>query len=124
VRHAAQALADAGYVVEEVCPPRYEDAISCWARLIMADFQSVLEMLTPMMGADAVAFLNNFNQAIPPLADLAAWSHLMVERDGIARAWSTFMADRPLLLSPTWSQLPFEHGFDSATPAGSVGPRS
>jgi amidase len=120
VRHAAQALADAGYVVEEVCPPRYEDAISCWARLIMADFQSVLEMLTPMMGADAVAFLNNFNQAIPPLADLAAWSHLMVERDGIARAWSTFMADRPLLLSPTWSQLPFEHGFDSATPAGSV----
>ena len=120
VRHAAQALADAGYVVEEVCPPRYEDAISCWARLIMGDFQSVLEMLTPMMGADAVAFLNNFNQAIPPLADLAAWSHLMVERDGIARAWSTFMADRPLLLSPTWSQLPFEHGFDSATPAGSV----
>ena len=120
VRRAAQALADAGYVVEEVCPPRYEDAISCWARLIMGDFQSVLEMLTPMMGADAVAFLNNFNQAIPPLADLAAWSHLMVERDGIARAWSTFMADRPLLLSPTWSQLPFEHGFDSATPAGSV----
>ena len=27
VRRAAQALADAGYVVEEVCPPRYEDAI-------------------------------------------------------------------------------------------------
>jgi amidase len=39
---------------------------------------------------------------------------------GIARAWSTFMADRPLLLSPTWTQLPFEHGFDSATPAGTA----
>jgi len=120
VRRAAQALADAGYAVEEVCPPRYEDAISCWARLIMGDFQSVLELLSPMMGADAVAFLNNFNQAVPPLADVAAWSHLMVERDGIARAWSIFMADHPLLLSPTWSQLPFEHGFDSATPAGSL----
>jgi len=44
----------------------------------------------------------------------------MVECDGIARAWSTFMADRPLLLSPTWTQLPFEHGFDSATPAGTA----
>ena len=120
VRRAAQALADAGYAVEEVCPPRYEDAISCWARLIMGDFQSVLELLSPMMGADAVAFLNNFNQAVPPLADVAAWSHLMVERDGIARAWSIFMADHPLLLSPTWSQLPFEHGFDSATAAGSL----
>jgi amidase len=120
VRRAAQALADAGYAVEEACPPRYEDAVGCWARLIMGDFGSVLNLLSPMMGADAMAFLNNFNQAIPPLADVASWSQLMAERDGIARAWSTFMADRPLLLSPTWTQLPFEHGFDSATPAGSA----
>src|SRR6266550_3908881 len=55
-----------------------------------------------------------------PSRPAAAWSQLMAERDGIARAWSTFMADRPLLLSPTWTQLPFEHGFDSATPAGSA----
>jgi amidase len=120
VRRAAQALTDAGYVVEEACPPRYADAIGCWRRLIMGDFGSVLNLLSPMMGADAMAFLNNFNQAIPPLADVASWSQLMAERDGIARAWSTFMADRPLLLSPTWTQLPFEHGFDSATPAGAA----
>jgi amidase len=120
VRRAAQALVDAGYVVEETCPPRYDDAIGCWQRLIMGDFGSVLALLSPMMGADAMAFLNNFNQDIPPLADAAAWSQLMAKRDGIARAWSTFMADRPLLLSPTWTQLPFEHGFDSATPAGSA----
>jgi amidase len=120
VRRAAQALAEAGYAVEEVCPPRYEDAISCWARLIMGDFNSVLEQLQPMMGADAVAFLNTANQGVPPLANAAAWSHLMVERDGVARAWSTFMADRPLLLSPTWTQLPFTHGFDSATPEGTA----
>ena len=120
VRRAAQALADAGYVVEEACPPRYEDAVSCWARLILGDFWSVLGILTPMMGADATAFLNNFNEAVPPPADVAAWSQLMIERDGIALAWSTFMADRPLLLSPTWTQLPFEHGFDSATPAGTA----
>jgi amidase len=120
VRRAAQALADAGYVVEELAPPRYEDAIVCWSRLIMGDFSSVLAMLSPMMGPDALAFVNNFNASIPPLADTAAWSQLMIERDGIARAWSTFMAERPLLLSPTWTQLPFEHGFDSATPAGTL----
>jgi amidase len=120
VRRAAQALADAGYIVEEVCPPRYEDAVSCWGRLIISDFASVLGALSQMMGADAMAFINNCVQAVPPLADTGAWSHLMIERDGIARAWSTFMADRPLLLSPTWTQLPFEHGFDSATPAGTA----
>ena len=120
VRRAAQALTEAGYVVEEACPQRYEDTVNCWTRLIMGDFGSVLGMLAPMMGPDANAFVNNFNETVPPLADVAAWSHLMVERDGIARAWSTFMADRPLLLSPTWTQLPFEHGFDAATPAGTA----
>ena len=120
VRRAAQALADTGYVVEEVCPPRYEDAISCWARLIMGDFASVLGPLSQMMGADAVAFLNTVNQGVPPLADAAAFSNLMVERHSIARAWSVFMADRPLLLSSTWTQLPFTHGFDSATQEGTA----
>src|SRR5439155_1260875 len=71
VRRAAQALADAGYVVEEACPPRYEDAVSCWARLIMGDFASVLGMLAPMMGVDATAFVNNFNETVPPLAEVA-----------------------------------------------------
>jgi amidase len=73
-----------------------------------------------MMGADALAFLNAVNQALPPLPDAAAFSNLMVERHSIARAWSMFMADRPLLLSPTWTQLPFVHGFDSATPEGTA----
>jgi amidase len=120
VRRAARALADAGYAVEEVSPPRYEDAIACWARLIMGDFASVLEPLSQLMGADALAFLNAANQAVPPLADATAFSNLMVERHSIARAWSIFMADRPLLLSPTWTQLPFVHGFDSATPEGTA----
>jgi amidase len=120
VRRAAEALADAGYVVEEACPPRFEDAVSCWARLIMGDLASTLGVLSQVMGADGMAFLNNFGQTVPPLADAAAWSRLMIERDGIARAWSTFMADRPLLLSPNWTQLPFEDGFDSATPAGTA----
>jgi amidase len=120
VRRAARALAEAGYAVEEVAPPRYEDAIGCWGRLITGDFASVLAQLSPLMGADALAFLNTVNAGVPPLADAAAFSNLMVERDGIARAWSTFMAERPLVLSPTWTQLPFEHGFDSATPAGAA----
>ena len=120
VRRAAKALADAGYVVEEVTPPRYEDAIGCWARLIMGDFGSVLAQLAPLMGADALTFLSTANAAVPPLPDAAAFSGLMVERDGVARAWSTFMAERPLLLTPTWTQLPFEHGFDSATPEGTA----
>jgi amidase len=120
VRRAAQALAAAGYIVEEVCPPRYEDAFSCWLRLMVGDFTSVLGSLSQMMSAEAMAFVKSLQDMVPPLADTTAWSQLMAERDGIARAWSIFMADWPLLLSPTWTQLPFEHGFDCATPAGAM----
>ncbi|WP_426441983.1 amidase [Bradyrhizobium genosp. P] len=120
VRRAAEALADAGYSVEEVAPPRYEQAISCWSRLIMGDIVSTLDLMSQIMGADAMTFLKNFQTLVPPLADTVAWSNLMIERHGIARAWSTFMAERPLLLSPTWTQLPFEHGVDSATAGGAA----
>jgi amidase len=120
VRRAALALADAGYAVEEISPPRYEDAIDCWARFIMGDLASVLDTLSLVMGADAMNFLKNFQAVVPPLADTMAWSNLMVERHAIARAWSMFMAERPLVLSPTWTQLPFEHGFDSDTAEGAA----
>src|SRR5262245_33120160 len=120
VRRAALALADAGYAVEEISPPRYEDAIGCWAPFIMGDLGSVLDQLSLMMGADALVFLRNFQAIVPTLADTAAWSNLMVERHGIARAWSVFMAERPLVLSPTWTELPFAHGFDSDTAAGAA----
>jgi amidase len=38
----------------------------------------------------------------------------MTTRLGIARAWSLFFADYPLVLSPTWTQLPFEIGADES----------
>jgi amidase len=120
VRRAADALANAGYDPVEVCPPRYEEAIEVWARFIMGDYASVLGELRPMMGADGLAFLNEFNKSVPPLETTAAMSRLFAQRDGVARAWSMFMATHPLILSPTWTQLPFEHGFDVASPQASL----
>ena len=72
VRRAAQALTDAGYVVEEAGPPRYEDAIGCWARLILGDFGSVLVKF----GADQTAhapqagrLMDYLEQRAPDMAD-------------------------------------------------------
>ena len=120
VRRAADALSNAGYDVIEICPPRYEEAVAVWAQFLMGDFSSILPQLMPLMGADGAKFLNVVNAATPALENAAALSHLLVTRDGIAREWSQFLAAHPLILSPTWTQLPFEHGFDVATPEGSA----
>jgi amidase len=120
VRRAAAALSDAGYQVVEACPPRYEEAVGTWSQLIIGDFNSVLPQLLPLMGASGAAFLSMMRAAVPSFADAAAMSQLFVRREGIARAWSMFMAEHALVLSPTWSHLPFEAGFDAASPEGAA----
>jgi len=118
VRRAADALADAGYEVVDACPPLYEDAIAAWAQLLIGDFALVSAKTFPMLGASGAAFLSMMQAAVPPFPNAAALQELLVKRHRIARAWSQFMADFPLVLSPTWTQLPFEAGSDAASPAG------
>ena len=116
VRRSADVLAAAGYEIVDVTPPRYEEAVAAWARLLIGDFGAILPKLLPLMGDEAKRFLGTANAAVPGFASPTALSELLVQRDGIARAWSQFLAETPLVLSPTWTQLPFEVGFDVASP--------
>ena len=115
VRDAGAALRDAGYEVVEIAPPRYEEIAACFAQFLIGDFRSVLDQLEPIMGKDGAFFLSVASAGLPPL-DAAAMSRVFAERYGLARAWSQFMAEYPLVLSPVWTQLPFEVGFDVASP--------
>jgi amidase len=119
VRRAARALQEAGYEVIEACPPRYEEAVAAWGRFLLGDFALVLDQLMGLMGRDGATFVARVNSAAPP-PEAKAMSQTFVSRHGIARAWSEFMAEHPLVLTPTWTELPFEHGFDVATPEGTA----
>jgi amidase len=115
-RAAADALADAGYDVVEACPPRYEEAVDVWGHFITGDFEAALEVMMSMMGPDGVAFLNETIAALGHFPNARAMTALLGRRDAIARDWSLFLHDHPLVLSPTWTELPFEHGFDVGAP--------
>lgn len=120
VRRAADSLSNAGYDVVEACPPRYEEVVATWARLLLGDFASVMDQMMPLMGDGGKAFLAAVNSTVSPLANVAEMSHLLARRDGLGRAWSQFMAEHPLVLTPTWTQLPFKQGFDAATTVGAL----
>lgn len=111
-RRAADALADAGYEVVEACPPRYEQVVEDWLAFLGTDLAAVMDQMRPIMGPEGLQFVDTAFAHSPPLRDAAALSHLMTARDGLARDWAVFMAEHPLLLTPTWSTPPFEHGFD------------
>jgi amidase len=119
VRRAADVLANAGYEVVNACPTRYEDAITCWTKFWSSDFAAILARLLPLLSRDAATFLAAMNSMTTPL-DATGMSMMFTDRDGIARDWSQFLTEHPLVLTPTWTQLPFEHGFDVATTAGSA----
>jgi len=119
VGRAAAALSDAGYDVVTACPPRYEEAIAVWDQVLLGDVAPLIDELLSLMGRDGATFLTRANATAPP-PDAKVMSQLFVKRHGIARAWSEFLAEHPLVLTPTWTQLPFEHGFDVATPEGTA----
>jgi len=118
VRAAAGTLEDAGYIIEEVTPPRYEEAAPTWTQFVVTDVASVLTRVRSIMGPAGLPFLDAIVAQFPPL-DAAGFSAVMSTRLGIARAWSLFFADYPLVLSPTWTQLPFEIGADES-PEGAL----
>jgi len=90
--------------------------VQAWAQFVVTDVASVLPRVRGIMGPAGLAFLDAIVEQVPPL-DAAGFSAVMSTRLGIARAWSMFFADYPLVLSPTWTQLPFEIGADE-TPEG------
>jgi len=113
VKRAGAALAAAGYRVEEVAPPMVEDAIQTWGRWLSWEFSVLREQVTAVMSADANTFFGAFMDLFgtPTYTDSVL---LFIKRHQIARAWSEFFADYPLIVGPTWCEPQFEHGYDVA----------
>ncbi|WP_033294511.1 amidase [Amycolatopsis jejuensis] len=114
VRGAADALSDAGYAVEEACPPRYEEAIETWSELIIGDQRYRSEEVLPLLGPDELKYFTMHTDAVPAFADSFAMSASFQRRHRIAMDWSAFQDEYPLLLGPTWTRVTPGHGFDLA----------
>jgi amidase len=115
VRAAADALARAGYEVVDTVPPRFEEAIDVWTQFIVADIRMLQPQIGPLMSDDANRFLGVILDSRPEL-DLGGYTQVLMARQSIMREWSAWFSSVDLVLTPAWTQLPFEHGWDAATP--------
>jgi amidase len=118
-RAAADALANAGYEVTEGGPPRYEEALTTWFAFIGEDIRTMAPLITPIMSDDANAFLGALLDSVAPL-DLGAYTQVLMTRQSLMREWAMWFADTDLVLTPTWTQLPFPHGWDVANAAATL----
>lgn len=121
VRAAADALADAGYDVRLETPPDYTEAFELWGTYLVSDLAEGMDVMASLMGEAGRTFLQHTRKGMAAAESSAAMAALYGRRDAIARAWSEWMADTPLLLTPTWTQLPFEHGWDASSFEAAMG---
>lgn len=112
-RNAAKALEAAGCVVTETLPPSMEQVIELWTHLLDNDVSLTMPLMAPLLSADAMTFLEDFRSGrqAPTVEEYGTW---LVTRMTIARQWATFFAEHDVLLSPTWTQMPFQVGWDIA----------
>lgn len=110
IHHAGEQLKAEGWQVEEVTPPELARVNEIWARVLVSDLQNMLPLLTPIMSESAVDMLTQFIQEF----DSAAMNgtEMYFERDRLAVAWSAFFQQYPLVIGPTWADVPFLHDAD------------
>ncbi|MEM6679597.1 MAG: amidase [Pseudomonadota bacterium] len=108
VARAAEVLAAAGYVVEEVTPPAMRPAAAANMALWMSEFRGAnLEKLAREADPDALIVAEHL-MAIAGEAEHQgdAWTALQ-RRAGMVREWQIFQEDWPLLLCPVSGEGPF-----------------
>jgi amidase len=120
IRGAADALADAGHDVREATPPSYEEAIVLWAALLAPDLASQRELLFAVIGDGGRRFIE-FTEVGFTAFDTTKWPALFLDRHRIANEWELFFGDVDVLLTPTWTTPPFEHGADVDSAEGALG---
>jgi amidase len=118
VERAAAALADAGYHVQEVDPPppAVNEGAHLWGQLFATELRmAILPVMQRVASTDALTFLDDFFSVVPPVGHTAYVMDLAA-RNGIARAWTQFQHDWPLVLGPVATIEPPPVGFDLGGP--------
>ena len=110
IRRAGEELAAQGWLLEEVEPPELERVNELWGHLLTADIAQTLPFISPLMSDPAVGLL----EELIATYDAASMPSVLLhtERARLTRLWSGFFQDYPLLIGPTWTDIPFLHDAD------------
>jgi amidase len=114
IRDAARMLAAAGYEVDEIDAvpgASIPDVTACWRDVLISEVAAMTPLLETIMGEGGMTFLGHTiaghtrrEQQLPTMVHM--------RRRELARRWSAFFVDHPIVLAPVWTQPAPKHGFD------------
>ena len=112
VRAAGRWLADAGYIVDEVAPPRLMEANDLWHGIVINEERRSLAPAIYKFGDHRSRYNVDAHLAYAPRYDGDDVLALFEKRLGLMREWQLFMARYPVVVMPVSDQLPFHQGQD------------
>lgn len=116
LRSAADKLQEAGWQVDEVEPPSFEEPARLQATLWLAEFRrSNKEALVREGNADAL-FVFGEMEKLSPETDLNGFMDTLKERSRWVRIWTGFLHRYPVLICPVSGELPFPDQLDVSSP--------
>lgn len=117
---AAQALQDAGYVVDEGEPPSIDVAATVLLDMLNTpDIRAGWLEYAPSMPPETQRFLAEFYRVAGD-ADPVRSAQAFAARQGLLRAWSMFQETYPVILAPVSADIPFIVGTDLDDVAGTI----
>ena len=111
VERAESSLADAGWEIVNSGSPEINLCSEIWAHLLGADVSLLMDAARPILSEEMAETLDSdITEQFP--SGMMNPNVIHTERSRLAREWSLFFADTPVVVMPTWPQEPFEHGAD------------
>jgi amidase len=111
VRRAADAIADAGYAVDDGPSPPVAAIADALSTIFTTELHAAWSLLEPIMGEGGRRFVELWKATWPP-SDAGGLSSAYIVRKAVARQWTERLAGRDLVLAPVMPQPPFRVGFD------------
>lgn len=97
---ARAALVTAGYEVHEVEPPLLREAAMTGMRCLFGEVRALMDADVRRYGSrTVVAIFDEYYRYFPPFEGID-FLRAIADRNRFVRAWTTFMADYPLVLTP------------------------
>ncbi|MEI3847772.1 MULTISPECIES: amidase [unclassified Microbacterium] len=122
VGRAADALAAAGWEVEEIEPPLIEEAAGLWRRISVNEMVGAFlpgALPMPLSDGSTRYFLDNA-QETEVLGSAEEYGGAWARRAVIAAAWEKFQSQHPIVLGPVSARRMPEVGFDLSGPAATT----
>ena len=117
LERVARWLADAGYSVEEVEPPPITEPARAWFAVAVAEMKATLFPLARQYGSPTIQRIFDWYASREKVVEGTDYLLGIAERTRMTRAWSVFLEDHPLVLTPFFMRPTYPWNYDAESAA-------